>query len=141
MAPSVISSLLLVHPLEVTWFPSPIKERLGRTVSSQDHERAHARGHRIRELLYALAQRGRQAYLFLAQLPDALDLLFLWGSEVLRDRADLRLHKLGIVQAREDLGREPGVLGFEIAPLEVAFDTPESYLGSARCAKTRAIRA
>ncbi len=54
MAPSVISSLLLVHPLEVTWFPSPIKERLGRTVSSQDHERAHARGHRIRELLYAV---------------------------------------------------------------------------------------
>ena len=34
------------------------------------------------------------------------------------------LHKLGIAQPRQDLGREPGVLGFEIAPLEVAVNTP-----------------
>ena len=32
------------------------------------------------------------------------------------------LHKLGIAQAREDLGREPGVLFLEITPFDVAVD-------------------
>lgn len=62
---------------------------------------------------------GKLAFLLapLAVLPLQLDV-----------RRGDGLHKLGIVQARDHLGREPGVLFLEVTPLNVEVDARVQHL-------------